>query len=51
MAGSQEALDRFERQTAWPMMALGIFTAFLQAYVFALLSGVYVGAAVAHEEH
>ena len=35
----------------WPMMALGIFTAFLQAYVFALLSGVYVGAAVAHEEH
>jgi hypothetical protein len=22
MAGSQEALDRFERQTAWPMMAL-----------------------------
>ena len=35
----------------WPMMALGIFTAFLQAYVFALLSGVYVGSAVAHEEH
>jgi F-type H+-transporting ATPase subunit a len=35
----------------WPMMALGIFTAFLQAYVFALLSAVYVGAAVAHEEH
>jgi hypothetical protein len=24
MAGSQEALDRFERQTAWPMMALAI---------------------------
>jgi F-type H+-transporting ATPase subunit a len=35
----------------WPMMALGIFTAFLQAYVFALLSAVYVGSAVAHEEH
>ena len=35
----------------WPMMALGIFTAFLQAYVFALLSAVYVGGAVAHEEH
>jgi F-type H+-transporting ATPase subunit a len=35
----------------WPMMALGIFTAFLQAYVFALLSAVYVGQAVAHEEH
>ena len=31
----------------WPMMALGIFTAFLQAYVFALLSAVYVGFAVA----
>lgn len=35
----------------WPMMALGIFTAFLQAYVFALLTAVYVGGAVAHEEH
>ncbi len=35
----------------WPMMALGIFTAFLQAYVFALLTAVYVGIAVAHEEH
>ena len=22
--GSLEALDRFERQTAWPMMALGL---------------------------
>ncbi len=35
----------------WPMMALGIFTAFLQAYVFALLTAVYVGGAVAHEGH
>ena len=35
----------------WPMMALGLFTAFLQAYVFALLSAVYVRAAVGHEEH
>ena len=35
----------------WPMMALGIFTAFLQAYVFALLSCVYVELATAHEEH
>ena len=26
----------------WPMMALGIFTALLQAYVFALLSAVYI---------
>ena len=35
----------------WPMMALGIFTAVLQAYVFALLSAVYVAEAVEHEEH
>jgi len=35
----------------WPMMALGIFTALLQAYVFALLTAVYVSGAVAHEEH
>src|SRR4029079_6593771 len=35
----------------WPMMALGIFTAFLQAYVFALLTAVYVSGATAHEEH
>jgi F0F1-type ATP synthase membrane subunit a len=33
------------------MMALGVFTAFLQAYVFALLTAVYIGTAVAHEEH
>jgi hypothetical protein len=24
MAGPQEALDRFERQTAWPMMVLAL---------------------------
>jgi F-type H+-transporting ATPase subunit a len=35
----------------WPMMALGLFTAVLQAYVFALLSAVYVQIATAHEEH
>ncbi|MGH9368987.1 MAG: F0F1 ATP synthase subunit A [Thermoanaerobaculia bacterium] len=35
----------------WPMMALGIFTALLQAYVFALLSTVYVQIATAHEAH
>ena len=35
----------------WPMMALGIFTAFLQAYVFALLSAVYVQGATEHAEH
>jgi F-type H+-transporting ATPase subunit a len=35
----------------WPMMALGIFTALLQAYVFALLSAVYIAGAIEHEEH
>jgi F-type H+-transporting ATPase subunit a len=35
----------------WPMMALGIFTALLQAYVFALLSAVYIAGAVEHEAH
>jgi F0F1-type ATP synthase membrane subunit a len=35
----------------WPMMALGLFTAVLQAYVFALLSAVYIEGATAHEEH
>jgi len=35
----------------WPMMALGLFTALLQAYVFALLSAVYVQIATAHEGH
>lgn len=32
-----------------PMSALGVFTAFLQAYVFALLTTIYIGGAVAHE--
>lgn len=32
-----------------PMNALGIFTSFLQAYVFTLLTTVYIGGAVAHE--
>ncbi len=32
-----------------PMNALGIFTAFLQAYVFTLLTTVYIGGAIAHE--
>ncbi len=33
----------------WPMNALGIFTAFLQAYVFTLLTSVYIGGALEHE--
>ncbi|MFN3322551.1 MAG: F0F1 ATP synthase subunit A [Bryobacteraceae bacterium] len=32
-------------------MALHLFVAFLQAYVFTLLTMIYVGGAVAHEEH
>ncbi len=35
----------------WPMMALGIFTAFLQAYVFVPALGGLRRGAVAHEEH
>jgi F-type H+-transporting ATPase subunit a len=34
-----------------PIMALGLFTALLQAYVFTILSTTYVGIATAHEEH
>ena len=33
----------------WPMMALGVFTALLQAYVFTLLTTVYLGGATAQE--
>jgi F-type H+-transporting ATPase subunit a len=36
---------------ALPIMALGLFTALLQAYVFTILSTTYVGIATAHEEH
>jgi len=32
-------------------MALGIFVSFVQAFVFSLLSSVYIGLAVAHEDH
>jgi F-type H+-transporting ATPase subunit a len=35
----------------WPMLALGIFGALLQAYVFTLLTTVYLGGATAHESH
>jgi voltage-gated potassium channel len=42
MAGSQEALDRFEHQTAWPMMvlALAIIPLLLLPLIFDLPSGV-----------
>lgn len=35
----------------WPLMALGLFTAVLQAFIFVTLSSVYVSLATAHEEH
>ena len=35
----------------WPMMGLGIFGAFLQTFVFIMLTMVYIGGAVAAEEH
>lgn len=35
----------------WPMMGLGIFGAFLQTFVFIMLMMVYIGGAVATEEH
>ena len=35
----------------WPMMGLGIFGAFLQTFVFVMLTMVYIGGATAAEEH
>lgn len=35
----------------WPMMALGIFGALLQTFVFIMLTMVYISGAVAAEEH
>ena len=36
----------------FPMMLLGIFTAFVQALVFSMLTGIYIAVAVAgHDEH
>lgn len=35
----------------WPMMGLGIFGAFLQTFVFIMLTMVYIGGAVVAEEH
>ena len=35
----------------WPMMALGIFGAVLQTFVFIMLTMVYISGAVATEEH
>lgn len=35
----------------WPMMGLGIFGAFLQTFVFVMLTMVYIGGAIGAEEH
>lgn len=35
----------------WPMMGLGIFGALLQTFVFIMMTMVYIGGAVAAEEH
>ena len=35
----------------WPLMALGLFTALLQAFIFITLSAVYIEGATAHAEH
>src|SRR5260221_715966 len=35
----------------WPMMALGLIGALLQAFIFVILSTIYIAGAVAHEEH
>ena len=35
----------------WPLMALGLFTALLQAFIFVMLTSVYVSLGTAHEEH
>jgi F0F1-type ATP synthase membrane subunit a len=34
-----------------PIQALGLLAALLQAYIFALLTSVYIGGATAHESH
>ena len=35
----------------WPLMALGLFTALLQAFIFVTLTAVYINLSTAHEEH
>lgn len=35
----------------WPLMALGLFTALLQAFIFVTLTAVYISLGTAHEEH
>ena len=35
----------------WPLMALGLFTALLQSFIFVTLTAVYISLGTAHEEH
>ena len=35
----------------WPLMALGLFTALLQSFIFVSLTAVYINLSTAHEEH
>lgn len=35
----------------WPMMGLGVFGSILQTFIFVMLTMVYIGGAIAHEEH
>ena len=35
----------------WPLMALGLFTALLQSFIFVTLTSVYISLGTAHEEH
>ena len=35
----------------WPLMILGLFTAFLQSFIFITLTSVYINLLTAHEEH
>ncbi|MEP6993973.1 MAG: F0F1 ATP synthase subunit A [Acidobacteriota bacterium] len=35
----------------WPLMALGLFTALLQSFIFITLTAVYINLMTAHEEH
>jgi len=34
-----------------PFLVMGVFVSFIQATVFSLLSAIYIGSAIAHEEH
>ena len=43
--------DRTPIVVPWPMMALGIFGAVLQTFVFIMLTMVYLSGAIAAEEH